>query len=445
MEESELENLWKVALARGAEAAEAYWLREDLTLVDIKEGRVEVLSRGQQAGVGLRVFRDRRMGFSFRSHDQQWSPSDLAESSLAAALQSHPDPYLDLPSAPFLDYPRVEAYDPALARLDLADRLDFARRMERSARAIDPRITKVRHCLYQDSCFSVMISNSRGLKARGEGTKCSASLLCVAEEEGWSETGWDLQCSSFFSDLEAERIGEQAAEQALSMLRAKPLPTGRVDAIFSPAAASEFLETLAPALMAEAVQKGKSLFAGRRGERVASSVLTLVDDGLLPHGYRSFPFDDEGWPCQRSILMEAGVLQDYLYDLHAAAKEGRESTGNARRGGYQYPPQIAATNFFILPGKRDQQALVEEMGRGALVLSLMGMHTADPVSGDFSVGAEGIWIEGGGRHRPFRGVIMAGNIREWLQAVEEVGSDLRFFGPSGSPSLLIREIQVAGS
>jgi PmbA protein len=444
MEDKEALGLMEGALAKGAESAEVYRMEQESNLVDIKEGKLDTLSRSRQEGIGLRVWLAQRIGFAYSSGRSEASFSALLDQALAAARQSHPDPFLHLPSLPSSAYPRVDAYDPSLKRMSLADRVEFARKMERAARDFDPRIFKVRHCLYQDSDYSVLIVNSHGLRAWAQGTYCSSSIHTVAEENGSSETGWDMQSSSAFSDLQGEEVGRRAAEQAVSMLGARTLSTRKADAIFSPSVAAEFLEVISAALLADAAQKGKSLFANLRGTQVASECLSLVDDGLLSHGSHSFPFDDEGTSSQRSPLVEGGVLKGFLYDSYCASKEGRSSTGNARRPGFQAPPRIVPTNLYALPGKRPPPAIAQDMERGALVLSVMGMHTANPISGDFSVGAEGLWIERGKPHHPFRGVVVSGNIRDWLMRLEEVGSDLRFFGGFGCPSLFAKGIQLAG-
>jgi len=444
MEEEGLLDLIEDALAQGAEAAEIYRFEQESTLVDIKEEKLDTLSRGRQEGIGLRVLEKQRIGFAFSSDLRPEGSLSLLDRALAAARQSHADPFLHIPRPPSSPYPKVDAYDPGLRMISLADRVEFGRKMEQAARDVDPRICKVRHSLYQDSDYSVLILNSRGVRAGAKATRCSVSIQAVAEEMGSSESGWDMQSSSFFSDLRGEEVGRRAAEQAIWMLGAKALPTQQIDAIFTPPVAAEFWEVISAALMADSVQKGKSLFADQVSTQVASSCLSLVDDGLLVHGSHTFPFDDEGTPSQRTCLIEEGILKGFLYDSHSAAKEGRSSTGNAKRSSFHSPPQIMATNLYPIPGKRPQEAMVQELERGVFILSLMGMHTANPISGDFSVGAEGLWIERGKVQHPFRGVLIAGNIRGWLDSLEEVGSDLRFFGSCGSSSLLAKGVQVAG-
>jgi len=438
-------DLIEIALAKGAGAAEIYRIEQESTLVDIKLGKIDSLSRERQVGIGLRVLEKQRIGFVFASHWGGWNGDALIDKALAAARASHPDPFLRIPPPPPSPYPELEVYDPSLKTMGLAERVHFARMVEDTARRFDSRVSKIRHCLYRDFDYTAQIRNSHGLKVQARGTHCTCSLEVVAEEKGSSEMGWDMQSSSFFSDLQAEDVGRRAAEQAVLMLGAKVLPTTVAEAIFSPATAADFLEVISSALKADAVQKGKSLFKDQVASKVAADGLTLVDDGLLPQGSNSFPFDDEGIPSQRTPLIERGILRGFLYDSYWGGREGKPSTGNARRAGFQSPPQISATNLYPVPGRRTKEEMVRDVSKGALILSLMGIHTANPISGDFSVGVEGLWIEGGKFHLPFRGMTIAGNIRDWLRSLEEVGSDLRFFGSHGSPSLWASKIQFAGS
>ncbi len=192
------------------------------------------------------------------------------------------------------------------------------------------------------------------------------------------------------------------------------------------------------------MQKGKSLFAGKLGERVGSTQLNVMDSGLLPQGLATAPVDDEGVPSQDTMLLDQGILQTYLYNSYSAARDGVESTGNGVRASFRGALSSGPRNIHIQPGNRSQSELMGEISRGLLVTNVMGMHTANPISGEFSVGASGLWIEGGKPIRPVRGVAIAGNLIDFLKHIVAVGSDLRFFGSVGSPSLLVEGITISG-
>ncbi|MBI3990107.1 MAG: TldD/PmbA family protein [candidate division NC10 bacterium] len=431
------------ALAAGAEAVEGFLLRSTETTVEVKEGQVNTFALADEAGLGLRLILDRRMGFNFTSDLSQGAFHQLIEDALQAAKASAPDPSYRFPE-PFSEYPWLPLHDPSLKKVSVEEKIDRARALERAALVFDTRIRKIRKAAYRDADYHALIVNSLGLQASFSGTYCTASTSVVAEEDGEAETGWEFDFARSFQELRVEEVGKKAAERAVRMLGAKALSTRRTDVLLDPGVASDFLELLASALSGEAVQKGKSLLAGKVGQRIGSEMITLIDDGTFLKGMFAAPCDGEGVPSCRTILVDAGVLQGYLYDTYHAVKAGTRSTASARRSGYRLSPEVGPSNLFIEPGQSSPSDLMQAMGRGLYILSALGMHTANPVSGDFSIGVEGFWVEEGRIAFPVRGVTLAGNVLELLQQVDGVGADLRFFGRTGSPTLLVQGLQIAG-
>jgi PmbA protein len=256
--------------------------------------------------------------------------------------------------------------------------------------------------------------------------------------------GWDYGFSTAFAGITIEGIARNAAARAAGLLGARKIPTMRCPAILDSYVATDILEVLAPAFLAENVQKGKSLLAGREGEQLFAACLMIRDDGILPGGMATAPFDGEGAPRRNTVLVKGGVLLGYLYDGYTGCKAGRPSTGNAARGGIKGPPRAGINNFYIENGTAGQSTLADGISRGLLVTSVMGMHTANPISGDFSVGAAGFLIENGVVTSPVKGVAIAGNLMEFFRSVDMVGNDLRFFGAVGAPSLRIASLDVSG-
>ena len=205
-----------------------------------------------------------------------------------------------------------------------------------------------------------------------------------------------------------------------------------------------FLDILSASFLADNVQKGKSILAGRVGEKIMAENITVVDDGLYPGGLVSSPADAEGVPSQKTILVSEGRLVSFLYDYSRARLDGVASTGNASRGGAASPPGIGPTNLYLAPGAKSPRELADRMGEGLLVTEVMGVHTADPISGDFSLGVSGVWLRAGQPDHPVKGMALAGNIFKMFDQAAEVGSDLRFFGSTGAPSLLIHELTLSG-
>jgi PmbA protein len=266
----------------------------------------------------------------------------------------------------------------------------------------------------------------------------------AAQEGSDSEMGSEFDFGHTFDALRLDWVARQCADRAVQRLGGKPCPTGAVPVVLDNRVMTSFLQVIGPALMANNVLKGKSLFAGRVGERIASNAITLVDQNDLDTALSPAPFDGEGASAQRTVLVSNGVLGGYLHNAYTAHKMGETSTANAGRGGFRSPPEVGVTNAFIEPGVCSQEALLARAGDGLFVTQAMGVHMANPVSGDFSFGASGRLIERGVLGRPIRGVTIAGNVKDLLLNVTDAGNDLRFFGAYGAPSVLVSQLMVSG-
>ncbi len=246
-----------------------------------------------------------------------------------------------------------------------------------------------------------------------------------------------------------EQIGHEAADRALALHGARQPESRRCPVVLDPYVAASFVSLIGRTLSADAVQRGRSLFAGKEGERIASERLELVDDGLHDEGLATAPFDGEGVPQRRTPLIEGGVLQTYLYDSYTARRGGRSSTGNGERGSYRTPPSVDATNLLVTPGDASDEELLRAAGDGVFVMGVSGLHSGvNPISGTLSVGATGRAIEGGELAGPLREMTIASDLVSMLQAIERLGSDARWVPFGGSvkvPGLLISEMTIGGS
>jgi PmbA protein len=249
-----------------------------------------------------------------------------------------------------------------------------------------------------------------------------------------------------------EEVGRSAGRKALERLGGRRIPSGTYPVILKNHVVSEFLSLLAHSLLSDQVHKGKSPLRGRQGERFFSSLLTILDDGLYPKGTSSFPIDGEGMPSQKTSLVIQGEIKGFLYDRYWANRENRSSsnsqvrsTGNSRRHGIKFPPGIGISNLFIEPGDLPFPNLKKTLYQGLVVEEVMGLHTVDPISGDFSLGCSGDWIDKGEKVHPVKSIAIAGNLFELFRRVIGVGEDLRFFGGVGSPSLLIKDLLISGN
>ena len=428
----------------GLDGYEVYMTYSNGLTIEIKDGVIDVFVRSENAGLSLRGLKEQRPGFAFSTDLSSKVIPDLIEQVVRGASATDPDPFVGFPLPPAKTPPQFDQFDHDLQRIPVEDKIDRARTLEAAARSSDPRIKKVRKAAYVETTGTVTICNHTGLKLSYQKTLVSGSIMVVAEEGENAEIGWDYGLSPFFEQLDMGLIGATAARRAVRMLGARSVRSMQVPAILPPWVASDVLKVLSASFMADNLQKGKSILLGRMGEPVFSPRVTIVDDGLYPAGIASSPFDDEGSFHDRSVLVSEGVVQGFLYDQYTANKESRRSTGNAGRLGIKAPPSVQATNFYIRNGFLDPDELSSSLREGLMVTDIIGLHTADPISGDFSVGAAGLWINAGETVFPVKGIAISGNLIDLFSNVDGVGTDLKFYGQFGAPSLRISTLNIAG-
>ena len=428
----------------GADQSEAFLIKSKDLTIDVRDGQVETLKLAEDRGLGVRVFRQNRIGFAYTSNLENSALEQIIGQALANSDKTSPDQfnYMPKPGGP---YASLDLFDPAIEKVAVEDKIDLAKTIESTARTFDKRVTITERSSYFDAEYEVTLANSLGIAASYRGTYCGCYADLVAEENGDTQTGFAIKMTLNYKDLDPTKVGYEAAEKAVRKLGAKTVNTQKAVIIFDPYIATGFLDVVAPALSAEAVQKGKSLFGGRVGQKVASDKITIVDYGAMPGGIASSPFDGEGVPTSKTVLVQNGELKGFLHNTYTAAKDGVMSTGNGTRGSFKSTPEVGTTNFYIEPGLTNPDDLIKDITTGLYITDVMGMHTANPISGDFSVGAAGIWIENGRFTKPVRGVAIAGNILDLLNEVEGVGSDLTFFGGKGAPTLRISRMSISGS
>lgn len=427
----------------GAQLAEAYICSAKELNIDVRDGRVETMKLAEDRGLGLRVMRDGRVGFAFSTDLSTGGLAEAARQALANSGKTGEDPYRILPP-PGTSYQEMDVYDPGIRRASVEQKIEMAKSMEAAARAFDPRVKIIESSTYQDGEALVAIVNSHGMELSYRSAYCGIYLALAAGEGNDSQTGFAMDFNLKFDRLNPELVGQEAARRAVRMLGASTVSTRRVSAVLDPYVATGFLGLMGPALTGEAVQKGRSLFAGKVGSRIASEQVTVIDDGALPGGIASAPFDGEGVPTSRTTLISEGVLQGYLYNTYTAAKDGVQSTGNGVRNSFKGTPEVGVTNIFIQAGQFSFDKLIQDVDLGIYITEVLGMHTANPISGDFSIGVAGLLIEKGELSKPVRGMAMGGNILELLARVDAVGDDLRFFGGSGSPTLRVTDMTLSG-
>ena len=429
----------------GVRTAEVF-LRDALSgSVETKDGEIEnVIARGER-GLGVRVLDGERMGFAHSSDLGSGGIEAVVDQARRMATITEPDADLGIASGSLAGVD-LSIFHPGLEERPLAERGAIALAVEKAARDADARVTHFRKTTYSDAEITTIIATTTGVRASYRESHCGAMTSPVATQNGERQIGYHGEGARRTADLDPARIGGRAAKRAVEKLGARPFPTQKLPVVLDPWMAMSLLGAISPLFSADNVLKGRSLFAGKMGAHVANERVTIVDDGRRPGGLRSAPFDGEGSPTTTRTLVDRGVLRGYLTNIKTGRKLGASSNGNARRGSYASPSRIGPSNFYVEKGVDDPAAMVRALGRALAITSLLNLHTIDPVSGEFSLGATGTYLENGAPVHPVQGITIAGKLTHLLSSVAGVGTDLTF-GPSGvgSPTLLIAELSIGGT
>ncbi len=445
MEKAERAVDWVRSRAPGIEA-EVYCGRGEDRGLELREGKLRIVQEAAEEGMGLRLFRDGRMAFASAG-----GPVEDLENLFSGAYRQlahlpH-DEHRGPPAPPASGGPEdslaESLYDPALFTRPLQDWAPVLFDMQERAIRMDTRVRKVLQAGYGEGRSEVAIASTAGVRAYERGTSCGFGLSVMGEEGSEVQVGSGSTSARSGGGLDCVRETENAVWRSVSLLGARKLPSRRRAVLIDPWVAGEFLDLVVGALSADVVQRGRSLFKGRLGERVASPRVTFVDDPRRPGGVASALFDDEGLPTRRKTLMDAGVLREYFYDDYTARKAGRASNASASRSGYRGLPGPGPSNFYMEPGYMSRESLIADTSEGILALELLGMHTADPVSGEFSIGVAGVEVENGRLGRGVKGAMVSGNLLGVLAGIDAAADDLHFYGSIAAPTFRIAGLMVA--
>lgn len=442
----DLHELCAVAMsaAGDGEDVEAYAEESRRVEVEARKGEVEGLTFAESRGVGVRLIAGGRLGYAYAADPSEVEVRRAVAQARENAGFASEDEYQALPSSSSIE-PIDGLFHEDQAAMDTDRRVQLALDLERVATSSDPRVHKVEAAQYGDAVSRVAIASTAGVSAEYSRTDCWCVVVTLAEADDLTQTGFSFRIGRRLAELDWQDVAREGVERAARMLGATKPRTARVPVVLDPFAGSSFLGVLAGALSAESVQKQRSLFAELVGQRVGSDLVTLVDDGRLLAGPAAAPFDDEGVATRRTELIAGGVLNGFLHNTYTARRGGTVSTGNASRGGYRTTPGVGTSNLFIDAGASSFEEILRSAEGGVLIQDVSGVHSgANPISGEFSVGATGLRISGGALGEPLREMTIASTIPEMLRSVAAVGSDLRFFSSVGVPSILIGEMTVAG-
>lgn len=437
----------EASLAAGADDAEAWAEHGVEREIRVYEGAVESLTDAASHGIGIRSFQDGRWGYAYGTDLSDEGLRSLATAAAGAAAIADSDEHAGLPD----DFGAADVgslASPALGDWDTARKIDLALAIEKAARSRDG-ISQVEETMYADASGRVALANSRGFSASYESTIAYAWSSAFAGEGSDLMTGLGVGMGRDPGAIDPEAVGSEAAERALGLVGARQPEGRRCPVVLDPFVAASFAGFIGGMLSADAVQRGRSLFADKEGEEIAGPGFVLADDGLHPDGPSTAPFDGEGSPRRRTPLIEGGKLLTFLYDAQTARRGERRTTGNAGRGSYRTPPSVSTTNLVLETGDATMEELVSRAGNGLYVASVAGLHSGvNPVSGTFSVGATGRLIENGELGTPVREITIASDLVSMLKAVQAVGGPGRwvpFGGSVRSAPVLIAEMQVSGA
>ncbi len=434
------------AKARGATAAEAMLVEGDSFNVQVRLGEVDVLKSAREQRLGLRVFFGNRAATTATSDLSPASLDKLVEDTCALARAAAEDDCAGLPDPEALarSVPDLGLYDGEAEALSTEDRIALARRAEEAALGADPRIRNSEGAEFATGSGRVAHANTLSFAGEYRGSSCSLSVSPIAQDDGGMQRDYWYTVNRRFHRLEdAAAVGRRAAARALRRLGARRVSTQQVPVVFDPEMAAGLVRTLASAASGYAIYKHASFLVGRLGERIAAQGFTVTDDATLPGALGSKPFDGEGVATRRTVVVEDGALQTYLLDTYSARKLGLRSTGNAARD-VGDAPGVAPTNLWLRPGTASPQEIIRSVKSGLYVTEMLGSGV-NMVTGDYSRGATGIWIENGELAYPVEEITVAGNLKVMLVAVEAIGNDLEWRGRVAAPTLLIGRMTVAGA
>ena len=444
-----IDRLFEGALKAGIEECEAYFVGSESFDTDILDGNINDYSVSESGGMCFRGIYAGKMGYASTEIEDE-EAIDMLISGVknnASILDTQENESIFAGSD---SYPEVDTYDEATARVPAADKVERAKEMERLVKAASDKVQRVDGCGISSGVSEVRIVNSKGLDISSKSTIYGAFVApIVASEGGAPSFAYDLKYSHNFKDVDIREVAKNAVDKALESLGAVSIPSGSYKCVLRNDMASTLLATFDGGFSGESARKGMSLLKGREGEKIASDAVTLIDDPLLKGGFATRPFDAEGVACRAKDVIKDGVFLTFLHNRLTAREFNTETTGNAAKQGYAGKVTVAPSNFFIRPSELSPEDMLKEMGEGVMITNLMGMHSgANPISGDFSLGAKGFMVKDGKKAFPIEQITIAGNFFEILKNIRAVASDLKFGHPGAScicsPALYIGEISVAG-
>ncbi len=441
-----INDIFTAGAAAGMTDMEVYISEGEVFEVRISRQEIDGYELAANAGLGFRGFYKGKIGYSYTEKISKESVSILIKGAIEnAEINDNEDD--DVIFSGSEKYTPVDNLNPELEKVTEREKIEFAMAMEKTALEMDPRVKASQYCMLGTGTGTSMLSNTKGLELVDSGNYAYAILMVLAAEGEIYSSGFDFIIDNDFSKFNVKKIAEKAVGMALDLLDAKPIESGDYKIILDGMVSANLLSAVSSIFSARSIQKNLSLLKGKLNEKIASDCVTLVDDPFLKGGRGTASFDGEGVATIYKEIISKGELKSYLYNLKSAGKDGVESTGNASRGSYKSTIGISATNFYFKPGEKTVDELIAGVDKGLYIVELEGMHSGfNPISGDFSLPAKGYLVENGKKTMAVNQITVSGNYYDALKAIEGFASDLKFGmgGGTGSPTLMIKELAVAG-
>jgi PmbA protein len=441
-----------VADAQSGEGMEVYVTRGTENEVRAYDGAVESLTSADSSGVGIRILLEgppgegSRVGFAWAGSLDPTVVQATLRDARDNARYATPDPDVVLAVPDGLAAVEQDLWDERVLTTPMKEKIGLALELERATRSADPRVRQVSSADYSDSRVEVALASTTGIRSSTRRTTAFLSVDAIAGEGADSQTGTGFSVGRGPAALDPEEAMADAVLRSTRLLGAQKAKSGRFTVVFDPRVVSTLLSVVASALSGEAVVKGRSFFAGRIGESVADPSVTLTDDPTDSRAFSAASSDGEGLACRRNTLISDGVLRMFVYDTVSARRAQTHSTGSAVRGGFAGTPSAGCRALVLSPGTKSATDILAEVGEGLYVQSVTGIHSGvNTVSGDFSVGAEGLLIRGGALAEPVREVTVASTLQRMLQSIVAIGDDLHWLpGAAAGQTLAIADMQLSG-
>src|SRR4030042_1390050 len=404
--------------------------------LELFNGQIDNLTFAETKGLGIRIFKDKRVGYSYTSILDEYNIDKCIDRAFSNSKITFQEEFNYLPlesefknSKGIIDKKILFSED--FFNFDIKQKIQLAKKLEILAKKKDKRVTGINNLIYDDSLDEVMILNSTGFFDSYRTTSAFIYLSVISKEKDDTSTGDFFGYSRSPGDFNLDEIAANAVNRSVWLLGGKKIKSQVVDIILDPFIAAQFLGIIASIVTADTVQKGKSLLKDRIGDKIFKGDFDVIDDGTLSYGLASKPFDGEGVPKGKTVIFENGILKTYLYNTYTARKDKKFSTGNAVRASYKSTPEVGVSNFYLKPSKISLEKIIKYVDNGFYVIDIIGLHSGtNPISGQISVGAKGLWIDKGSFSKPVKEVTIATDLLSFCKSIDKIGDDLRFM-PSG--------------